>query len=311
MSESPVVELVLEEAEVKDPRLGTVVYDNPVVSHYMENGKMNTQEDQVLTNMAAAIRRGHPQMRPGPPRYERICLVGSGPSLAETEEELRELLWNGAILVTLNGSYHWCRERNLRPNTQIVMDARPFNARFLTPHVPKCNYVVASQCAPELWDAVADYPDVWIFHCVVPSEKPQTDLLNAYYNKQWMGVGGGTTVATRAINLLRLSGYTKFDLFGVDCCWKEDGSAHHAISQPENDGQTKSRISVNFRDIPDSGKSFLCSPWHIKQFEDFMTVMRPDVNGRHFKLAVHGSGMLAYAVRTLGESPGEISLVEE
>lgn len=289
---------MLNQADVPaTPLEGVVDYQDPVVAKHMAGGVMNVEETQVLANISASIRRGFPQMRTGPVRGDRICLVGSGPSLQETEDELRELLWGGAILVTMNGAYHWCRERNLRPNTQIVMDARPSNSRFVTPYTPKCNYVLASQCAPEVFDAVADYPDAWIFHAVLKSEGITSQLLDQYYGGQWIGVGGGTTVATRAIHLLRMAGYVRFDLFGIDCCWH--GDQHHAMVQPENDGDKKTRITVGVRG-EDKQTPFLCSPWHIKQFEDFMTIMK--INGKHFRLAVHGKGMLAHVVRELGHA---------
>jgi hypothetical protein len=287
---------MLNAADLPKAELPSIIdYVDPVVAHKMANGKMNTEHDQILKNIASAIRRGHPQMRTGPMNGERICLVGSGPSLAETEHELRELLWDGAILVTLNGAYHWCQERNLKPQTQIVMDARPSNARFVTPPVPRCNYVLASQCDPAVWDAVAGYPHVWIWHPVVKAEGASADLLDEYYAGNWLAVGGGTSVATRAIHLLRMAGYVRFDLFGIDCCWQ--GDVHHAMPQPENAHEVASTVRMSIRGV-EGEREFRVSPWQSKQFEDFLTIMH--VNGAHFQLNVHGDGMLAHALRVLG-----------
>jgi hypothetical protein len=271
-------------------------YADPHVAERMANGRINTAPAQILGNIASAIRRGHPQMRTGPVRPERICLVGSGPSLAETEPELRDLLWDGAVLVTLNGAYHWAIERNLKPQTQIVMDARPSNARFLQPYVPKCNYVLASQCAPETWDAVAAYPDTWIFHAVVKGVEDASPLLDAYYGGNWIGVPGGTTVATRALSLLRMAGYVRFHLFGVDCCWT--GTEHHAMPQPENAHDQRVRVTAGLPDRPETAREFIVSPWMLKQAEDALTMLA--VNGQHFQVAVHGDGLLAYVLHTLG-----------
>jgi hypothetical protein len=271
-------------------------YVDPGVAHDMANGQMNTGESRLIANIQSSIRRGYPQMKTGPNRGERICLVGSGPSLNDTLPELRQLLWEGATLVTLNGAYHWCIEHNLRPQTQIVMDARPSNARFVTPYVPRCNYVLASQCAPETWDAVEGYPDVWIWHPVVKSEGGPTEVLNAYYGGQWIGVGGGTTVATRAINLLRTVGYLNFDLFGIDCCWMDD--QHHALPQPENNGDARTKRTIRVG-VKGSGhaRDFSASAWHVKQMDDLCTTLH--VNGRLFRVTVHGDGMFAYVMNQL------------
>lgn len=272
--------------------ISVIDYQSEAVERAMRNGRINTAEDQIAANIRSSIRRGYPQMRQGPLRSERICLVGSGPSLAQTEDELRQAIWEGAILVTLNGAYHWCIEQGFLPKTQIVMDARPTNARFVTPAVPNCRYVLASQCAPETWDAVAGRKDVWIFHAVMQQEAASEEL-NAYYGGQWMGVGGGTTVATRAINMLRMAGYVRFELFGIDCC--RMGETHHAMPQPENDRDRYSTVRLG---IGGDEREFSVSPWHAKQFEDFLVMLK--INGQHFLLNVHGDGMLAHAMRMLG-----------
>lgn len=285
-------------------QMKVIDYAQAHVEQSMANGVVNTSADQILSNIKASIRRGLPQMRKWDARYDRICLVGSGPSLADTEDELRDLLWGGATLVTVNGAYHWCRDRNLRPETQIVMDARASNARFVQPYTPKCKYVLASQCHPDVFDAVADYPDVWIFHAVQKGKEDASAILDAYYKGQWFGVGGGTTVASRAIGLLRQAGYLRFDLFGIDCCWR--GDRHHVLDQPENATDKRVRMIYSATDDPTTAKTFTLSPWHLKQFEDFLQLFK--VNGQAVRVQVHGDGLLAYAMQTLG---GDYQIVEE
>ena len=276
-----------------------VHYDDTKVDHAMRNGVMNTEEEILLNNVGYSIRQGHQQWCPGPMRPERVCLVGSGPSLKDTEEELRQLVWEGAILVTLNGAYHWCIDHGLRPQTQIVMDARPSNARFVMPAVPRCNYVIASQCAPSMWANLVNRPHTWIFHAVTRSEDAMTDVLDTYYLKKWIPVGGGTTAATRAINLLRIAGYLRYDLFGIDCCWF--GNTHHAMPQPENEKDTCLTVKIGAQGRPDTMREFRCSPWQLKQAEDLMTIMY--VNGKHFMLTSHGDGMFTHLLQIFGEGP--------
>jgi hypothetical protein len=276
--------------------LRVINYVDPQVAHDMANGRMNTDESQVLKHISHSIRRGHPQWRGGPIRHDRIALVGNGPSLNETKDELRRAIWEGAILVTLNGGYHWAIENGFQPKTQIVMDARPLNARFLHPEVPKCNYVLASQCAPEVWDAVEGRDHVWIFHAVVKKEGATSDLLDRFYGGNWFGVPGGTTVATRAIQLLRTAGYVRYDLFGVDCCWT--GDAHHAVAQPENDTDRWSFVDAGITGKPETQRRFRVSHWQLKQAEDLLTIMK--VNGHLFTLTPHGDGLFSYLLRALG-----------
>jgi len=254
-------------------------------------GRVNTSDTQLLENIRHNIRLQHPQARPEPPKTDHVVIVGSGVSLQHTEQELRELVFQGARIVTLNGAYHWCMERNIHPDMQIVMDARASNARFLTPEVPNCTYWLASQCHPDAFAMVQDYEKVRIFHASNPDalEEP---ILNEYYAGHWTGVSGGTTVATRAIGLLRMLGFLRFDLFGVDSCWMD--GAHHAFDQPENNRDKP--ITMRVRTVEDEagGREFICSPWHVKQFEDFLQFIR--ASGHLFKLHVHGNGLIAYAI---------------
>lgn len=255
-------------------------------------GAVNVDDERLLANVRSAIRRPYPQIRPQQPNSDRVVLVGGGPSLADTEDELIDLIKAGAKLVTVNGAYQWCLERNLFPKTQIVMDARPTNARFLEPALPRCNYVLASQCAPETWDAVEGREDVWMFHAAAGSDGPLKDLLDHHYLGQWFGVGGGTTVITRAISVLRTLGYLRFDLFGVDSCFLH--GQHHAYEQAENAHDLPLTFTVHPTGEPEKARQFQCAPWHAKQFEDFLQMIR--VNGEHFLLNVHGDGLLAYAL---------------
>lgn len=264
----------------------------PVLEGVELQGTMNVEDTVVLSHLAQSIRLGYPQLWQQGPKPERVCIVGGGPSLNTTEAELVDLVHRGALLVTTNGAYHWCLERNLKPNAQIVLDARATNARFLQPEVPGCRYYLASQCHPDVWAAVAGREHVAIWHSV-DATGPRADILDAYYLKQWQGISGGTTVVTRAIGLLRTLGYLRFDLFGVDSCWLE--GQHHAFDQPENEADRRMPFTVHPTGEPDKARTFWCAPWHVKQFEDFLQFIR--MAGQHFALSVHGDGLIAYAMQ--------------
>ncbi len=270
--------------------------DDPKLTVFGEDsikilGRVNTEDDVLLANVQYAIRQGHRQVRPQPTNYDRVVLVGGGPSLKDTEQELIELVKGGAKLVTTNGAYHWCLERNLFPKTQIVMDARASNARFVEPYAPECRYVLASQCAPETWNAVKDYEHVWIWHAAVEGEVKK--ILDEFYLGQWVGIAGGITVVTRAIGVLRTLGYLRFDLFGVDSCFL--GGEHHAFHQVENEADKAFPFDVQPEGHPELARRFMCAPWHMKQFECFLQLLR--INGDAFQLNVHGDGLLAYALQ--------------
>lgn len=273
-----------------------------VLEGIMFAGAQNVSTETILAHVRHSIRQGHPQVWRHPEQADRVVLVGSGPSLADTEAELVQLVHEGVVLATVNGAYHWCLERNLRPSVQIVLDARPSTARFVVPEVPRCTYYVASQCHADVWSAVSTYARVGIFHALGDADLDVKAILDTYYAEHWQGVAGGTTVGSRAIGLLRMLGYLRFDLFGIDCCWLE--GEHHALPQPENEGDTRLRFRIHPGRRPDLAREFDCSVWHAKQFEDLLMFMRH--LGQHVQLQVHGNGMFAYAIQALAD--GEIDV---
>jgi hypothetical protein len=261
-------------------------------------GAVNTDHETLLAHIASSIRRGHPQIKPQGYQEATVALVCGGPSLNGTVDELRDAIAAGAKVVTVNGAYGWCLERNIVPSMQIVMDARATNARFLDPPLPRCHYALASQCHPDLWDALDGRPHVWIYHIGVNDENgPAKDLLDAYYLKQWHGIGGGTTVGTRAIALLRTLGYVRFEVFGMDSCWM--GDANHAYPQQENATDQCHTLTAHPTGHPELARVFRCSPWHVQQIQDFLQMVR--FSGQHFLLNLHGDGILSYILQSTAD----------
>lgn len=259
------------------------------------SGAINTDAETLLANVQSAIRRQHPQILPAELNHHRVALVCGGPSLNDTVDELRQAVFEGAKLVTVNGAYQWCIERNFQPRVQIVLDARVSNARFVDPPVPNCLYYICSHCAPEVFDAV-EGRRVGIWHDASGGDAV-TQALDAYYLGQWMSVPGGTTVGTRAIALMRTVGFLRFDIFGMDSCWLQ--GQHHAYDQPENRDDKRFRVTVSPKDAPEKARVFECAPWHVKQAEDLIAFMR--VNQDKFLLRLHGAGMLAYMLESLAD----------
>jgi hypothetical protein len=263
---------------------------SPVFDGLTLAGDVNTSDAMLLANVRRAIRRGYPQIWPTAENPHRVVLVGGGPSLTATLPELRDLVFAGAKLVALNGAYRWCLEHNLQPKAHVLLDARPASAALVGPPVPDCRYYVASQCAPETWDALGDRPFVAIWHA--GGDDALEAELNAYYLGQWVGVPGGTTVGTRAIALLRTLGFLRFECFGLDSCWM--GDAHHAYPQAQNDRDGHYRLTIEAKDSTVPPRDFWVAPWHVKQLEDLVLFIR--THGEQVLLNFHGDGLLAYAL---------------
>jgi hypothetical protein len=152
---------------------------------------------------------------------------------------------------------------------------------------------VASQCDPDTWAQVIGRENTWIFHAVAGDNDAIKPVLDAFYLKNWAPTPGGTTVILRAISLLRMMGFLRFDLFGVDSCFM--GDKHHAYPQPENEGDKPQAFTVQPTGHPELARTFMCTGWHISQLECFLQNVR--INGQHYLLNVHGDGLLAFALK--------------
>ncbi len=267
-------------------------------------GGVNTTEDVLMAQVAENIRRGLPQVHAYQPNNETAIIVAGGPSLKTTEKELVEAVWRGGKVVAVNGTYQWCIDRNIKPSAFVMLDAREFNARFLETPVEKCHYLLASQCHPKAFELCRDR-QVTIWHALSAGEKEEA-MLNEFYfahpdpekgPKNYYPVTLGTTVALRAISLMRMLGFTRMEIFGLDSCWI--GDDHHAYRQDENNNERPIPVWIRPKDRDEKAQRFICSPWQAKQADDFLHLVRE--RGDLFELNVHGPGLIATILRTGAE----------
>jgi hypothetical protein len=260
----------------------------------------NVTDDVILNQVAQNICRHLPQAYPHQSNNETVALVCGGPSLKTTEKELVEAYWAGAKVVAVNGAYQWCIDRNIRPSAMVMLDARQFNSRFVQTPVPGCRYLLAAQCHPDTFDICKDR-DVMIWHCLSAGQA-EVDLLSKYYFKMLNPVTQGTTVAIRAIQLLRMIGFQSFHVFGLDSCWLDD--EHHGYAQPENEADKRFVTWLRPEGREDLWCHFTCAPWMMRQTMDFQDLVGKQ--GDNFRLHVHGNGLIAAILKIsaeLGSTP--------
>lgn len=255
-------------------------------------GVLNITMETVRANVEHNLQQGWKQVQPYETNDTEVMILGSGPSLGRSLDEIRRLKALGVKIITLNGAYQWCRnqyldgKRDLLPVNQVVVDARPFNERFTHPIEPGCNYFIASQCDPSVLEGLPK-DRTYLWHTTAESIK---DILDRHYAEtkitSW-GIPGGSTVLLRAIPLLRMLGFAKFHLFGCDSCCDEDGT-HHTTLQPENNN-TPFPVIV-------AGRTFLCHPDQFSQAQEFMDLIK--MMGSVIELEVYGDGLLAWILKT-------------
>ena len=249
----------------------------------MSNMGMNTDSEVLLKNIDINIRRQLPQCQAYEMQDTPIAIVAGGPSLRDTRDELKAQYDAGVKLVAVNGTHDWLIANDMLPSVMVMVDGRESNHRFVQHPVETCKYLIASQCAPEVFDAL-DGQDVYIWHAA--NDMGENAVLNDYYLGNYPLVVGGSTVTLRAIWLMRMLGFRRMDVYGFDSCYV--GDAHHAYPQPENDGSEVRKVWC-------AGKEFQCAAWQVSQAEDFMQFAGK--LGDHFELNVHGDGLIAHIIK--------------
>ena len=248
-------------------------------------GHINTPPEVLEENVHYNVMIGFQQAQPYDRQEREVVVLCGGPSLNDQEsiDEIKKLRAEGAALVTLNGAYGWAIEHDLEPSMTIVVDARQFNARFTKPVTATTKYMLASQCHP---DTFRDLPfeRTYIWHCGISADNEK--LIRSLHDGKFYPVPGGTTVALRAIPLLRMLGFYKMHMFGFDSCVRDSG--HHAYAQPENDESLTLSVSCG-------GKMFKCSPWQLQQASEFRDLV--SMMGDEVELAVYGDGIIATQIR--------------
>jgi hypothetical protein len=209
-------------------------------------------------------------------------IIGGGPSVLGLLDEIRWRKSKGQDVWVLNNA----ASIGLVPHidAQLLLDARPENADFIT---VADEYLVASQCAPELFDRLGKR-NVTLWHANSPG---MADLLASEQDRPAYLIGGGTTVGMNALALAVSRGYRQIHLYGFDSCYR-DGE-HHAYRQTLNDAEP--RNEVLYQD-----KTYICAPWMVGQAQEFME-LAPSYRADGCTITVHGEGLLPDIARDLAQ----------
>ena len=250
----------------------------------VDNGTINVTDELILDNIRRNCEEGYQQIIPHPEQDTEVMILGGGPSLSNSLDEIREMREKGVKLITLNGAYNWTVDNGLVPSATIIVDAREFNKRFTKPVVDGCKYLIASQCHPSVLEGLPK-ERTYLWH--VMGSITDSSVVDRYFPAKFH-IPGGSTVLLRAIPLLRMLGYHRFHLFGCDSCL--EGGAHHAFAQPENDDRAIIPLMVT------GGRIFCCHPWMASQAREFVTMIQK--LGETFDMVVHGNGLLSHIIDT-------------
>lgn len=249
----------------------------------------NTAREKLNANIRDSIERDLTWFDTAPEHDGHVCIVGGGPSLAET---LIELKWRKSIgqkVWALNGCGKFLTRNGITPDAVIIADARPENADFLQGLDKATTLYLASQCHPSLFDHAEDYElNVVLWHC---NTAGMGEILAEEKVRPVHLIGGGSTVGMNAMVMAFAEGFRKEHLYGFDSSYRD--GAHHTYKQSQNDGDRI--IDALYRD-----QKFKISAWMAQQVNDFQN-LAPELVADGCVITVAGDGLLPSVAADMAE----------
>lgn len=185
---------------------------------------VNVTPEMVCANIAQNAGRDLPEVD-----FKRICICASGPSLADHIDDIRARQQAGFSVASMNGSHNFLIENGIIPDYYFQIDAREGNLSFLERANDHTTYIIASQCQPEIFEALKGRKvRLWQVHNyegaseAIREKSPRATVFSGSYN-----IGQSSLYAILAM------GYRVWHLFGYDASMRE--GEKHAFDQPQND----------------------------------------------------------------------------
>lgn len=256
---------------------------------------VNTDDEVIAANIHANSRRNLPWIKSIAQHDGEAVIVGGGPSIIDDVEDIRWRASLGQKVFALNNAAQFLVAHDIYPDYQVIVDARPFNSRFLG--YAKHN-LLASQCDPVVFDTAGSNTSLW--HAADDDIEKLESLFPDDYPAYAM-ITGGTTVGLSAMTLVYALGYRKLHLYGYDSSHRSGN--RHAYPQPENSSIAECKMTV-------FGKTFDTSIAMAHQAEVFPQLCDILIDNGCL-ITVHGDGLIPWIVREMPKHPKEIMTEQE
>lgn len=207
-------------------------------------------------------------------RAAPIALVGYGPSLNETWEQLRDF----KIIMTCSGAHKFLVERGIIPTYHIDVDPRAHKADLIgTPH-RDVEYLMASTCHPKVFDLLDGF-NVKLWHIFDSAEEGFRILPPG----EW-ALTGGAGAGLRMLVVARALGFVDQHIFGLD--GNDGASGKHAAAHPS---QAKKRFATEY-----DGVTYHTTPAFLECAKAVFHELdaMPDVSA-----TFHGEGLVQHMAR--------------
>lgn len=228
----------------------------------------------IRANVQAALARNLPELPPAiVPHDGTMILVGSGPSMPDYLDEIKEQRALGRPIFAVKGAHDFLCEHGIEPDLWLCVDPR--DRAYLLKHAnDRTTYLISSRCDPSMFEALKDRR-VIVVHTWAKEEHCDE------YNGKLL-VGGGTTSGLRAMTVSYILGFKKLILYGYDSCLAADKHTKRFTGEGVEPGK--------MLDVIVDGKRFWSNGAMAQQaneFQQYYEVM-PDVT-----IEARGNGLIA------------------
>lgn len=192
----------------------------------------NTEDETLFANISENAANHYDWVKEVPAHDGHAVIVGGGPSILEYLPSIDHRRRYGQHIFALNGAARFLNRHGIKPDYQVVLDARPENLSLLG---DAREYLIASQCDPGL---VEYLPQVTLWHPAI--EGIENHLPE--HDDEYALVGGGMTVGLSCMCLAYVLGYRNLHLYGYDSSHRN--TMGHAYSQPMNDRDPLCKVTM-------------------------------------------------------------------
>ena len=154
-------------------------------------------------------------------RSEAIAVVGFGPSLIDTWEQLIQFKY----IISCSGAHKFLIERGIIPTWHVEVDPREHKTKLIGEPHKDVEYLISSTCHPKVFDHLEGF-NVKLWHVFATEE----ESLRVLPRGEW-ALTGGASVGLRAMTIARFFGFTDLHIFGMDGNYKE---STHADKHPNS-----------------------------------------------------------------------------
>lgn len=232
-------------------------------------------DKQAVRNIIAALKTNHPALgHVADPSGVPLAIVGSGPSLKDTWEDLKH--WPGEIYA-LNAAHDFLVERGVIPTAAIAIEGGKAICKYFEKPHEDVYYLLSSACHPKLYKQLRNQK-LAMFHLAMESTfkafdqwlnptKALSDVVQknrSDFVRDSAMISGGSTVLTRTLCVGALLGHRDFHFFGCDSSFFEAESqkTHENDKYGPGWGTYPSNHHI---DLPIDGVVYKTSPQLLSQ----------------------------------------------